>query len=115
LRVLNGTDADAVAVLLEDGIPRRAIYIRTREYGLITQVPAGGYTLHFQLGSQWLEERRFCVIAGTSAFERSLDFEERHSDNGVTYTTIDVTLNAVPEGNTRTHPILPTSFALPPP
>jgi hypothetical protein len=43
LRVANGTDSDAVAVLIDDATegPRRAIFIRSGESGAMTSVPPG--------------------------------------------------------------------------
>lgn len=111
LQVSNGTDYDAVAVLVANGSPKRAIYIREGERGLIAHIPAGSYILQFQLGTSWLAERRFCAVAGTSEFERPLDFE----DDGRNYTTFEATLNPVLQGNARTRDIPATAFDLPSP
>ena len=62
LRVENGTSLDAAAVLIDDvtDVPQRAIFIRSGESGSMTSVPTGRYRLRFQLGSDWVSERRFC-------------------------------------------------------
>ena len=117
LRVANGTDVDAVALLMDNGteIPRRAIFIRSGESGAMTSVPAGHYRLQFQLGSDWISERRFCLLRGTSEFESVFDFDEVPSDRGIRYSIHDVTLHPVPEGKARTHLVSNERFELPPP
>lgn len=117
LRVANGTDLDAVAVLIDDATegPRRAIFIRSGESGAMTSVPPGRYRLRFQLGSEWLAERRFCRTRGTSEFDGPFDFEEVESVTGTRYSTYEVTLHTVPEGTARTHVVPDERFDLPPP
>ena len=117
LRVRNGTDFDAVAVLIDDtgDIPRRAIFIRTGESGAMTSVPPGRYRLRFQLGSDWLAERRFCRSRGTSEFDGAFSFEEIESGRGTKYSVHEVTLHAVPHGTARTHVVLDERFELPSP
>lgn len=117
LRVTNGTDLDAVAVLIDDATegPRRAIFIRSGESGAMTSVPLGRYRLRFQVGSKWLTERRFCRTRGTSEFDDAFDFEEVESATGTRYSTYEVTLHPVPEGTARTHVVPDERFDLPPP
>lgn len=117
LRVANGTEFDAVAVLIDDAtdVPRRAIFVRTRESGAMTSVPPGRYRLRFQLGSEWLAERRFCRTRGTSEFDDAFDFKEIESDRGTKYRAYEVTLHAVPQGRARTHVVSDERFELPPP
>ena len=117
LQVANGTDVDAVAVLIDNGtgVPRRAIFIRTGESGAMTSVPAGHYRLQFQLGSDWLAERRFCRPRGTSEFDSVLDFDEVRSGEGIRYSIHKVTLHPVLEGSARTHVVSDQRFELPPP
>jgi len=116
LRVANGTDSDAVAVLIDDATeaPRRAIFIRSGESGAMTSVPPGRYRLRFQLGSDWLAERRFCRTRGTSEFDSAFDFEEVESDRGTRYSTYELTLHPVPQGTARTHVVSDSRFELPP-
>jgi hypothetical protein len=118
LRIVNGTELDAVALLVEvqPALPRRAIYIRAEESGLITQIPPGVYHLQFQLGSSWPRGGTgFCQTRATSQFDRSLNFEERYTNDGVEYSSFDVTLHPVPQGTATTHGIPPAAFQLPPP
>lgn len=117
LRVANGTDADAVAVLIDNQseLPRRAIFIRSGESGTMTSVPSGRYRLRFQLGSEWLAERRFCRPRRTSEFDSAFDFDEVESAGGIRYSVHKVTLHPVPEGTARTHVVPDQRFELPPP
>lgn len=115
LRVVNGTDYDAVALLVHSATntPRRAIYIRSRERGIITQVPTGTYRLRFQLGRKWHVRRFFCDVRGTSEFDDPVDFEEIERNDAVEYSTFEVTLHPVALGTARTHPISQLDFQLP--
>ena len=115
MRVANGTAFDAVTVLIDDvtDTPLRAIFIRTGESGAMTSVPPGRYRLRFQLGSDWLAERRFCKPRGTSEFDGAFNFEEIESDGGTRYSVHEVTLHAVPRGTARTHVVLDERFELP--
>ena len=118
LRVENGTDSDAVAVLIDEETttPRRAIFIRSGESGVVTSVPPGRYHFRFQLGTDWLRERRFCRLIGTSEFDEVFDFEEEFtSEQRTKYRTFEVTLHPVLQGTARTHAIDASVFELPPP
>ncbi len=116
LRVVNGTDFDAVAVLVESSthLPRRAIYIRRSETGLLTAIPRGTHQLRFQLGTSWQNNRYFCRLAGTSEFDRPFDFEEREKSDAIEYDTFKITLHPVPLGTATTHSIPASAFELPP-
>ncbi len=117
LRVANGTALDAVAVLIDNTTeaPRRAIFIRSGESGAMTSVPPGRYHLRFQVGADWLVERRFCQIRGTSDFDSAFEFYEVESDRETRYAAYEVTLHAVPQGTARTHFVPDSRFELPPP
>lgn len=116
LTIANGTDMDAVAVLVRtyDRKPYRAMYIRAGENGVFTRVARGRYYLRFQFGIDWLRERRFCEIRGISQFTETLDFEEFFDGEAVNYTTFEVTLHPVVGGNARTERISAAEFQLPP-
>lgn len=117
LTVSNGTECDAVAVLVESTSERavRAIFIRGRESGIITQVPAADYRLRFQLGRKWQRDRSFCEIASTSEFDRELRFEETEVGREINFARFEVTLHPVPTGDARKHTIPLSAFELPPP
>jgi hypothetical protein len=117
MQIANGTSFDAVAVLVDDSTktPRRAIFVRQGESGSITALPPGHYRLRFQLGTDWLTERRFCRLLGTSEFEGVFDYAEVKSDEGIKYSAHEVTLHPVPAGTAKIKVIDNSSFELPPP
>jgi len=114
LSVSNGTDYDAVAVLTESDVPRRAIYIRNGETGIMTSIPRGRYQLRFQLGLNWQTDRRFCELKGTSEFLEEFEFDETELGSSIEYSTYEVTLHPVLAGTARTHAIPAGEFELPP-
>ena len=115
--ITNGTGFDAVAKLVDNSseTPRRAIYIRQRESGSITSIPPGRYRLQFQLGTDWLTERRFCRLSGSSEFEDTFDYAEVKSDEGIKYSNHEVTLHPVKEGKAKVRELENSRFILPPP
>jgi hypothetical protein len=117
LRVVNGTELDAVPVLIDNRAeaPRRAIFIRKGESGAMMSVPAGRYRLRFHLGSDWLAERRFCYLLASSEFDDVFAFEEVQATAGTGYGVYSVTLQPVPEGTAHTHVVPDGRFELPPP
>jgi hypothetical protein len=54
-------------------------------------------------------------VAGTSEFAEAFAFEEHEADDGIEYSTWEVTLHSVPSGTARTHAIPASAFELPPP
>jgi hypothetical protein len=80
----------------------------------MTSVLRGRYRLRFQLGSDWLAERRFCRTCGTFEFDSTFDFAEVESDRGTRYRAHEVTLHAVPQGTAKTHAVSGSNFELPP-
>jgi hypothetical protein len=117
LRATNGTNWDAVAVLVHEQTerPLRAIFIRHGESGSMTSIPPGRYRIRFQLGTDWLTERRFCEPRATSEFDSVFDFDETDSTTGTSYATYEITLHGVLLGTARTHSIPNSRFELPPP
>src|SRR6202043_4135460 len=115
LKIVNGTERDAVAVLI-DGVTelsKRAIYVRSGEAGEIASVPAGNYRLRFQLGRQWLREGRFCEPESTSEFDDPFDFREVATGAGTNYSTFEVSLHPVINGTARTHSLSNAGWTLP--
>lgn len=117
LKISNGTASDAVAVLLDhlSDLPLRAIFVREGEVGLMTAIPAGVYRLRFQLGTDWLVERRFCQPLTTSEFNEPFAFEERELSEATEYSVYEVTLHTVPGGTAKSHAVPNSAFKLPPP
>lgn len=78
-------------------------------------LPSGQYRLRFQLGTDWLRERRFCRLLATSEFEDSFNYQEVTSDGGVKYGSYEVTLHPVKEGKARIMKLDNERFELPDP
>jgi hypothetical protein len=115
LRVENGTANDAVAVLVDNAtlVAKRAIYVRSRETGVVSSIPAGTYRLRFQLGDTWLRQRRFCSAIATSEFNDTFDFREVPSENAIEYSAFEVTLQPVRWGAARTRTLSAADLVLP--
>ena len=96
--------------------PRAAQFtFRQQESGSITSIPPGHYRLQFQLGTDWLTERRFCRLSGSSEFVDTFDYAEVKSDKGIKYSTHEVTLHPVKEGKAKVRKLENSRFILPPP
>ncbi len=80
----------------------------------MTKIRAGTYRLRFQLGTAWRRARGFCRLVGTSEFDRPLAFDVTESEEGVEYSTFEVTLHPVPLGTATTHTIPNDALQLPP-
>lgn len=115
LTIKNGSESDAIAVVLDATTqqPRRAIYIRRGEVGLMSSMPVGSYIVRFQLGDTWLGSRRFCNISSTSEFEDRIEFTERRSDTGTEFSRVELTLFTVQGGNAPTDALPNVPLLLP--
>jgi len=114
LTVSNGTNDDAEVVLTDarSDSSLRAIYVRKNDVGILSHVRHGTYRLKFVFGASWYG-RRFCVERRAFEFDDPLYFTEvRHGDSAP-YSTFQVTLNPVPEGNASFHSISPSSVEVP--
>jgi len=117
LTIKNGSESDAIAVVVDAATqrPRRAVYIRRGEVGLMRSMPVGTYILRFQFGDTWLESRRFCNISSTSEFEERIAFTERQSDTGTEFSRVELTLYTVQGGNAPTDTLPNVPLSLPDP
>jgi hypothetical protein len=113
--IVNGTDLDAIVKLVlvdSPAIVCQAIYIRAGGQSALSHVGPGTYKLRFSLGRDWDSSRkRFLASASYSEFENSLLFEERREGEKTSYQEFEMTLNAVPFGNARTHGIDESVFS----
>lgn len=106
LNVRNGTSRDAVVVLYEGDLQRRAVYIWAGSVAAIPRVAAGSYTARFTSGAWWNGEE-FLKETTFLEFERPLVFEERPETDGIAYSDFDLTLQRVVGGNARTRSTAP--------
>jgi hypothetical protein len=101
LNVRNGTGRDAVVVMFEMDLQRRAVYIRTGTTAAIPRVAPGSYTVRFTSGAWWNGEE-FLKETTFLEFDRPVVFEETSKADGIQYSDFDLTLQAVIGGNVRT-------------
>lgn len=106
LNVRNGTSRDAVVVVYQGDLQRRAVYIWAGSAAAIPKVAAGSYTVRFTSGAWWNGEE-FLKETTFLEFERPLVFAEQPETDGIAYSDFDLTLQRVVGGNARTRSIAP--------
>jgi hypothetical protein len=101
LNVKNGTSPDAVVILYQGDVQRRAAYVRASDAAAIPKVAAGTYSVRFTSGRSWNGEE-FLNEAIFSEFERPLVFAETEKEDGIIFSNFTLTLNPVVGGKERT-------------
>jgi hypothetical protein len=104
--IFNGTSRDAVVVLLESEVQRRAIYIRANDQATLAKVASGTYEAIFMSGDSW-DGTTFRKGAIFEKFEDVADFREARDGDRITYSTFEVTLHSTVDGNAKTESIPP--------
>lgn len=117
LTVINGLDRDAAAKLVNkaDNTCEAFFYISANSTYELPGIPDGDYRLLFGTGFDWDNSVGFFTRnAGCSEFNKPMDFETRTERRGwdtyLIYSTMEITLHAVPDGNARTHDVSATEF-----
>lgn len=111
--VSNGTGTHAVAKFIDSRTDQKVLSftIGARQQAYVTRIPDGDYKLIFAFGnSLYIGTDRFAAPKGFSQFDKLMDFRTIQSRNGVQYSKLSVTLNAVVGGNARTSSISKTEF-----
>jgi hypothetical protein len=106
LNVRNGTSRDAVVVVYQGDLQRRAVYIWAGSAAAIPKVAAGSYTARFTSGAWWNGEE-FLKETTFLEFERPLVFAEKPETDGIAYSDFDLTLQRIVGGNARTRSTAP--------
>jgi hypothetical protein len=113
LTIRNGNSLDA-AVIIENSAPDgndRLVYVRAGLETTIMSIPPGQHRLKFQIGSDWDKQaEHFGCVSATAIFDRTASYEERETAKGIEYSTVQVTLHKVVDGNAYTTPIDPAAF-----
>lgn len=109
LTVRNGSDADAVVMLIPTGTTdvARQMFVRRRRSAKLDHVAPRKYVVAFEKGTTYLSSGRFCHSHGEYEFDRPLNFTEVESANRTDYHDFEVTLYTVPYGNAKSHPTGP--------
>jgi len=103
LFIENGNEVDGVVALMLNDQPVMAAYIRAGESFRMTGIQDGTYYLYFSTGDQWDgEARKFSGNVSHQRFDQSFLFRN--------YSTWNVTLHAVSNGNATTQPVDPSQF-----
>ena len=112
LTIENGRDLDAVAVLTTlQQATVFSVYIRAGERVTVGTIPDGSYRLYFTLGEDWdAAAGRFTRRPSFARFEKALTFQTVVVPGRTQYSTISVTLHAVPRGTATTEAIQPNQF-----
>jgi hypothetical protein len=108
LRIDNGQDVDAVAILSKLNDPSMiAVYIQRNHQFTITGIENGIYELYFQLGEDWdSEQTTFTQRRSLARFENPFEFRTTDSS----YSAWQVTLYLVQEGTAATGPVSADQF-----
>jgi hypothetical protein len=104
---------DAVAILIPIGSksPSVAVYIRATDSFTVKGIKDGSYELYFTQGEDWDDQRgRFTKNVARERFEEPLSFETAFVTGGRQYTSITVTLYAVPGGTAESEPVPEEEF-----
>jgi len=119
LRVVNGTDRDAVVKLVAiteggssgTGNLCRFVYVCAGRTVTILGIGAGTYALFFCVGAHWDKTRKsFGKPAAAVKFVNPVAFTEEQTASGVRYVRSEVTLHPVPGGRAVTTRVDQQSF-----
>lgn len=110
LTINNNSQYDGLVILATYELPNSPIasgVIRTGESLKIVQVPDGVYRLYFCTGSDWLPElNQFDTVISYQSFEDAFEYTTSTSE----YTSWEVTLAPIEDGNASSVPVSPDDF-----
>lgn len=107
LKIVNGTNYDAVAKLIRDGTSLLTVYIKANETYTMKNISDGTYWLAFAQGTDWNETTlKFNRNAQVSAFDDTFDFTTTATKSS----GWEVTLNAVAGGTAQSSDVDPAQF-----
>lgn len=117
LKISNGTNHDAIAKLINSNSNKSIIvvYIKAKSVYTIKDIADGNYKLAFNLGNNWDEvNKKFISNNSYDIFEDSFYYKTTvYQDSQyehTRYTTFEVTLNPVIDGEAKTNEIDPNTF-----
>jgi hypothetical protein len=102
LRIINGTEFDAVVNLVDSDSHEtvRSVYVRNHNRYSFRRLNPGIYRAYFTTGTDWDEnEDSFNCNTDYKEFGRSLVLEERTDSRGTEYSELEITLHPVVAGN----------------
>lgn len=113
LKVINGTDRDAVVKLAEESSKktRRLFFVRANSEFKIEGIGMCKCILQFSMGTDWEKsKRKFLRDKSFSQFDDLLEFRETKTNLGIEWATFEVTLHSIQDGNAHTTPIDESDF-----
>jgi hypothetical protein len=113
LKVMNGTNYDAVIKLVDQasGRTQRFVYIQANREVTLQQISSCRCTLKFSIGTNWNPNtQRFSQSRLYSQFRESLNFREIRTPSGVRWMNYTATLHPVKGGSARTVAISERDF-----
>ncbi|MBV8541905.1 MAG: hypothetical protein JO268_15430 [Pseudonocardiales bacterium] len=109
LKVENGTDHDAVVTISRDGRAVGSFYVTHGGTAQMADVPDGTYDIFLTSGTDW-DGREFTRSCAFQRFDATASFTTTKTQRGIRYTIFSVTLQPVPNGNTRIVDVSPDSL-----
>ena len=118
LRISNYTSSDA-AVKLKTSQSRttvRFVYVRAMSDVTVSKIDPGEYIVQFATGQDWdVNDLSFRRDPAFAVFDKELSFSEKHVDDGdvrkTVYSTHEITLHTVPNGNVQKRAISAEEFS----
>jgi hypothetical protein len=118
LKISNYTSSDA-AVKLKTSVDRttvRFVYVRAMNDVTLSKIVPGEYLVQFATGRDWdANDLAFRQDPAFATFDKELSFSERHVDDGevrkTVYSTHEITLHTVPNGNVQKRAISAEEFS----
>jgi hypothetical protein len=109
LTVINGTDQDAVAILISSaGDILSSAYLRAQETVTMNHIPDGAHTLYFATGREW-DGDMFTQGVSHQQFDATLTFASSQLGASIW----EVTLHPISGGNVTTSGVAPAAFPAP--
>ena len=113
MTVKNGNPVDTVFKLVdvESGQTLRFMYVQANDQLTVNDLGTCTCDLRFATGVNWdTEEQRFRYGMAISAFSEPVEFAVKREGNTEYWTTLEVTLHPVVDGNAQTEPLDESEF-----
>jgi hypothetical protein len=113
IKISNHTGSDAAVKLKTsvDTMTVRFVYVRTNSDVIVPKIAPGEYLLQFATGLDWdATSLAFRKDRAFAAFDKALSFSETEVSDGTVYSSHEITLHAVPNGNVEKRAISAEEF-----
>lgn len=114
LKIINHTGSDA-AVKLKTSAGRttvRFVYVQAMSDVTVAKIVPGEYIVQFATGRDWdASDLAFRKDRAFATFDKTLSFSEKHADDRTVYSTHEITLHTMPNGNVQKRVISAEEFS----